>query len=114
MAEALAAVLGYVWDSVWEIDEMESQKNPDGTITVTFITTGLHPDTAKIKTLVWSIFGLPVQKPDQIQIEELQSGPVLKRYRITVTLKPAHESLRRGEGLGIMDVLTNRNVRVIR
>ena len=110
----MSLAMGYVFEAITEIDEMESTKNPDGTITVTFLTTGLHPDTAKIKTLVWSLVGLPVQKPDKIEIEELQSGPLLKRYKITVTLKPAHESISRGEGLGILDTLMNRNVVVRR
>ncbi len=111
---ALSALVGYAWDSIWEIDEMESIKNPDGTITVTFLTTGLHPDTAKIKTLVWALTGLPVQRPEQIEIEELQSGPILKRFKIRVTLRPIHESIRRGEGLGVLDVIMNRNVVVKR
>ena len=94
-----------------EIDEMDYQELPDGRIQVTFVTSGVVPTTAKIKTILWSIFGLPVQKVDSVEIYEEAKGPLIKRYKVVVVLKPALEGIRRGEGLGVLDVLTNKNVK---
>ena len=111
--ELATAVFSYAIGSLLQIDEMQAEPQPDGTLRVVFVTTGVHPSLAKIKTAIWAIFGLPVQTPEDVTIEELQSGPVLKRYRITVILRPVHEKLKKGEGLGLIDVVTGRNVHVI-
>jgi len=74
--------------SLYEIDEVSQEKLPDGRLRVTFITTGVHPTLTKVKTWIWAIFGLPVQRVDEYNVEELQRGTVLKRYKITVVLSP--------------------------
>jgi len=82
-----------------EIDEVYQEKLPDGRIKVTFVTTGLYPTLAKAKTWLWAIFGVPVQRIEEFSVEELQKGPILKRYRITVVLSPFGPGLlRRGPG----------------
>jgi hypothetical protein len=91
MASVLTFVAGLVNQTVkvfLEIDELSTEKLPDGRLKVVFVTSGVHPTLAQIKTVVWSIIGLPVQVPDEVTVEELQSGSVVKRYRVTVILKP--------------------------
>ena len=112
-AGILGGAAAYAAESLLQVDEVSVEKNPDGSVTVVLLTTGLHPSLARVKVLLWSLLGLPVQSPDEVVIEELQSGPVLKRYRVTVRLRPAWERLRRGEGLGVLPVLTGENVRVL-
>ncbi len=94
MASIVAAIINFALETLLEIDEVYHETLPDGRLKCVFVTTGVHPDAAKIKTAIWALFGLPVQKPDEIHVETLQAGPVLKRYRITVILKSPLPSLR--------------------
>jgi hypothetical protein len=80
--------LGYAYGSLLEVDEVHQERLPDGSLKVVFVTTGVHPTLAQIKTVLWSIFGLPVQLPSEYYVEELQSGTLLKRYKVTVILRP--------------------------
>lgn len=107
----IAAIVNTAISSLFEIDEMETVDLGDDRIQVTFVTTGVMPDTAKIKTVLWAIFGLPVQKVEDVKIYELQ-GNILKRYKVVVTLKPALKAIKNGEGLGVIDTLLGRNVQV--
>jgi hypothetical protein len=88
MATLIAGFINVLSKAVLEIDELSTEKLPDGRIRVVFVTSGVHPTLAQIKTIVWSIVGLPVQVPDEVSVEELQSGSVVKRYRVTVVLRP--------------------------
>ncbi len=88
MATLIAGFINVLSKTVLEIDELSTEKLPDGRIRVVFVTSGVHPTLAQIKTAVWSIVGLPVQMPDEVAVEELQSGSVVKRYRVTVVLRP--------------------------
>ncbi len=74
--------------ALFEIDEIAHETLPDGRIKVIFVTSGIDPNLAKIKTTIWSIFAVPLQRPEEITVEELQKGAVIKRYRITVILRP--------------------------
>lgn len=113
MATVISAITSFAAEALLEIDEMESIRLPDGRVKVVFVTSGVMPSTAKIKTLLWAVFGLPVQRIDEVTIEELQKGSIVKRYKVTVVLKPALRAISEGEGLGIIDVLINKNVKVI-
>jgi hypothetical protein len=80
IAQAIAAL--------FEVDELKQEKLPDGKVRVIFVTSGVHPDLAKIKTALWAFSAVPVQRIEDYKVEELQSGPIIKRYQITVTLAP--------------------------
>jgi hypothetical protein len=84
----LAMTFGYAYESLLEIDEVHQERLPDGSLKVVFVTTGVHPTLTQIKTTLWAIFGFPLQLPSEYNVEELQSGPLLKRYRVTVVLRP--------------------------
>jgi hypothetical protein len=88
MTTLIAGFINVLSKAMLEIDELSTEKLPDGKIRVVFVTSGVHPTMAQIKTVVWSIVGLPVQVPDEVSVEELQSGSVVKRYRVTVVLRP--------------------------
>jgi hypothetical protein len=92
-------------EALQEIDEVYQERLPDGRIKVVFVTSGVHPTLAKIKTWLWSIFGVPIQKIDEYHVEELQRGPVIKRYRLTVVLKPLVEGIRKDRSLGLREAL---------
>jgi hypothetical protein len=85
----LAEPITKALEALQEVDEIYSERLPDGRLKVVFLTSGVHPTLARIKTYLWAIFGVPVQKVDEWQIEELQSGALIKRYRITCILSPA-------------------------
>jgi hypothetical protein len=84
----VSGILAMGLESIMEIDETYHERLPDGRLRCVFVTTGFHPKLSEIKTKIWSLIGLPIQKVDEIYVEELQSGSLLKRYRITVILKP--------------------------
>jgi hypothetical protein len=89
LASALAAMtLGYMYDSILEVDEVYQERLPDGTMKVVFVTTGVHPTLTQIKTTLWAVFGLPLQMPVEYYVEEIQSAPFFKRYKVTVILSP--------------------------
>jgi len=94
-----------------EIDETYHERLPDGRLKVVFVTTGIIPTATKIKTWIWGIFGLPVQKVDEMTVEELQSGPLLKRYRITVILSPFVKGFRRDASIGLREALEGKVVK---
>jgi hypothetical protein len=85
----LLTFLSYIRNlrTLGEIDEFSAEKQPDGSLKVAFVTSGVHPTLAQVKTLVWAVLGLPVQVPIEFSVEELQSGLVVKRYKVTVILK---------------------------
>jgi len=80
--------LRQTYDAILSIDEVSHEVLPDGRLKVTFVTSGIMPTTAKIKTTIWAIFGVPIQRVDEVNVEELQSGLLLKKYRITAILTP--------------------------
>jgi len=89
MVSAVAALaLDYAVGSLLQIDEIYEETLPDGRLKVVFLTTGVHPTLTYIKTVLWAVFGLPAQMVDEHTVEELQSGTLLKRYKVTVILKP--------------------------
>jgi len=92
-------------EALQEVDEVSQEKLPDGRIKVIFVTSGINPDLTKIKTWLWSLFAVPVQLIDEYNIETLQSGPLIKRYKITVILKPAIGNISK-EGLGLIKLFT--------
>jgi len=111
MASIISAAIGTAVNAIFEIDEVHHEKLPDGRLKVVFVTTGVMPDVAKIKTWFWAVFGLPVQKVDECTVEELQSGPVLKRYKITVVLSPFVKGALRDKSVGLREALEGRVIK---
>jgi len=103
----MASVIAAAVSALMEINEVEAKRLSDGRLQTVFITSGVSPEAVKLKTLLWSLAAPPVQRPEDVRVEELQAGPLhaVKRYRITVTLRPLHEALRRGGGLGFRETL---------
>lgn len=95
-------------EALFEIDEVTSEPLPDGRVRVVFVTTGLHPELAKIKTVVWAMLSPPAQKVDEVKVFEVQRGPVAKRYRVEVVMKPLLKGIREDRSLGLRDVLSRR------
>jgi len=111
MASVVSAILSFVVNNVLEIDEVYHEKLPDGRLKVVFVTSGVIPDVAKIKTLIWSIVGLPVQKVDECTVEELQAGTLLRRYKITVVLSPFIKGVTRDKSLGLKEVAAGKVIK---
>jgi len=111
MASIIGSLLSFVVETILEIDEMYHEKLPDGKLKVVFVTTGVHPDVAKIKTWAWAVFGLPVQKVDEVTVEEEQRGSLLKRYKITVVLSPFVQGALRDYSIGLREALEGRVIK---
>ena len=109
---AVSSILSYYFAqtiaALQEVDEVQQERLPDGRVRAVFVTSGIHPDLAKVKTWLWALFAVPVQKVDECTVEELQSGPLIKRYKITVILKPITEGIRRDKSLGLREALLGR------
>ena len=106
MSEVMAAIDALL-SSLAEVDEIEEETLPDGRLKIVALVTALSPKLAKWKVAAWAIFGLPVQKVDEVRIQELQ-GYYLKRYRVEVILSPALKE----KSLGIKDLFFEKNVYV--
>ena len=107
----MASVITFVAQSLLEIDELQQEKIDDERVRVTFVTSGVHPSLAKVKTTLWAILGVPVQGIEDVQIEEIASGPLIKRYKITAVLKSFSKATK--EVFGYIDTLIGRNVRFV-
>jgi hypothetical protein len=94
---AVSFLISQALAALFEVDEIKQEKLPNGKLRVTFVTSGIHPDLAKIKTALWAFSAIPVQRVDEVKIEELQAGPIIKRYQITVTLAPLIGGIKREE-----------------
>jgi len=110
MASVIAAIISETLEALMEIDETYHEVLPDGRLKVVFVTTGVIPDTAKIKTAIWALLAPPMQKVDDVQVEVLQKGPLLSRYRITVILSPLIKGVKRDRSLGFREALGGRVV----
>jgi hypothetical protein len=106
----VASVISSAIEALFEIDETHHEVLPDGRLKVVFVTTGLVPDLAKIKTLIWALSAPPVQKVDDVKVEVLQKGAVLQRYRITVILSPLLKGAMRDMSLGLREALAGEVV----
>lgn len=91
--------------ALFEIDEVKSEKLPDGRVKVSFVTTGLADPTTKVKTALWALLAPPLQKVDGVNVVELQRGPLAKRYLVEVVLKPLREGLVKDRSLGFREAL---------
>jgi hypothetical protein len=105
MATVITALISETIEALLEIDETYHEVLPDGRLKVVFVTTGVHPDVAKIKTALWALSAPPIQKVDDVKVEVVQKGPVLKRYRITVVLSPIVKGVRRDKSIGFREAL---------
>ncbi|MEM1865984.1 MAG: hypothetical protein QXD57_07135 [Ignisphaera sp.] len=87
----MAAIISNVLSAIFEIDEVSTEKLPDERIKVTLLTTGVHEETCKIKTAMWALLSPPMQRVDEVKVTELQKGPLYKRYKVEVILRPLIE-----------------------
>jgi len=69
--------------TVLEFDEIETVRKGDE-IHYTIVTSGVMPSICELKTLIWSFLAPPVKKLEVVSIEELEHGPIVKRYKIHV------------------------------
>jgi hypothetical protein len=83
----LSYIIAQAIAALFEVDELKQEKLPDGRLRAVFVTSGIHPDLAKIKTAVWALSAVPPQLVDSVEVEELQSGVIVKRYQVVVTLR---------------------------
>lgn len=88
MGEIMATIVAGMLEALLEIDEMQTEVLPDGSLQVVFVTTGFKPELAEIKTKIWALLGIPAQVVKEVRVEELQAGPIFKRYKITAILEP--------------------------
>jgi len=89
MAATIEAILASWFSSFFEIDEIGSEKLPDGSTRYTIITTGIHPTLCELKTKIYmALASLPFKRLELESIEEEVSGPIAKRYKVTLILRP--------------------------
>ena len=69
--------------AVLEFDEVSAVTYGDE-VEYTILTTGVRPEICQIKTLIWSYLAPPVKRLEVLSIEEIEAGPITKRYKIRV------------------------------
>lgn len=79
----MASILGTLASAFFEIDEIEASRFGDE-IYYTFLTTGLAPSIAELKTKLWAYVAPPVKRLEILAIEPIEEGPIAKRYKIRV------------------------------
>jgi len=79
----MAFVVNAIIGTLLEIDEMTYLVTDDEVI-VKFVTTGIMPELAELKTKIWALIGLPPKTCRVESVEEVQKGPlgITKRYVI--------------------------------
>ena len=86
--QILGGLFGALIGSVLEMDEIYQERLPDGRLKVVFLTTGISDKLVDVKTRIFALLNLPVQKVDEIKITLDQGGAFFKRYRIEAILSP--------------------------
>lgn len=79
----MASILGTLASAFFEIDEVEASRVGDE-VHYTFLTTGLLPSIAELKTKFWAYLAPPVRRLEILSIEPIEEGPIAKRYKIRV------------------------------
>ena len=88
----MASVIVAAAHSFFEVDEIEASKFKDE-IYYTFVTTGILPKTAELKTKLWAYLAPPVKRLEVLSIEAIEVGPITKRYKIHVRGKTIAKTL---------------------
>ena len=79
----MASIIAGAMSALLEFDEISSEVVGDK-IRYTILTTGVLPKVCELKVLMWSYLAPPVKRLNIVSIEEVESGPIAKRYRIVV------------------------------
>lgn len=79
----MASIIAGAMSALLEFDEISTEIVGDK-IRYTILTTGVLPRVCELKVLLWSYLAPPVKRLKIVSIEEVESGPVAKRYRIVV------------------------------
>lgn len=88
----MASVIGALAGAFFEIDELEAKKVGD-VVHYTFVTTGIHPTIAEIKTKLWALLAPPVKRLEVLSIKPIEEGPIAKRYKVHVKGSPIAKTL---------------------
>lgn len=76
-----AFLLSSLASAILEIDEISAVKVGEE-IEYTFLTTGVLPSLAELKTRLWAYMAPPIKRLEVTSIEPLESGPICKRFMI--------------------------------
>ena len=79
----MASVISGLVTALLEFDEVSVSRVGDE-VEYTILTTGVMPSIVELKTLIWSYLAPPVKRLEVVSIEEVESGPVTKRYKVVV------------------------------
>ena len=82
----MAFVISSLAGALLEIDEIEAARIGDE-VHYTFLTTGVLPSLAELKTKLWAYIAPPVKRLQVVSIEPIEQGPITKRYKIKVVGK---------------------------
>lgn len=88
----MASLVAGLASAIFEIDEIEASKHGDE-VYYTFVTTGVRPNLAQIKTKLWALLAPPVKRLEVLAIEPIEEGPITKRYKIHVKGKVIGKTL---------------------
>ena len=91
----MASIIGGIVTAFLEFDEISTERIGDE-VHYHILTTGVLPSVCELKTLIWSYLAPPVKRLEIVDIEEIEAGPITKRYKIHVKGKaePLRKRLR--------------------
>lgn len=79
----MASIIGGLVTAFLEFDEINTERIGDE-VHYYILTTGILPSVCELKTLIWSYLAPPVKRLEIVDIEEIEAGPITKRYKIHV------------------------------
>ena len=77
--------LSTILKALLEMDHIGVEKRGSNTVYV-FKTTGLFKSTAELKSKVLSLLDLPVDIPNNIEVEEVKRGRIFKEYIVKISV----------------------------
>lgn len=66
-----------------QFDEVSATKLPNGEVEYVVLVTGISPSTVQLKTMLWAYLSPPVKRLNVVNVEEIEGGPLFKRYKVT-------------------------------
>ena len=63
----------------------------NGNVIIEYEIPGLSKELIKKRAIIHALTTIPIIKPKEIKVEEIAKGPILKRYKVTITGKTLKE-----------------------
>ena len=92
----MASIISSLATSFLEIDEVGVTKKGN-IVTYTFLTTGILPSIAELKTKLWALVAPPMKRLEVVSITPVEEGYIAKRYKVVVKGTTVRSAIKSGK-----------------